>query len=502
MIVQNVGRGIAAQGRRIRPSGYVAELLDWLRPKHLPVLIPDEHAGMQPIVSGALTVSHQPAVGDYSGSSILLAASSATASTVVVLPLPQQIQPFSQKYTRAAAGAVHVRIRCSNWAAVTQFSVGLGGDAECTKLHRVNLVDLGTSHYGCCNTEFASRWSGQWRTFAISSANFSAVGSPNPWGRDARYFNVASIQFRVACSAAVTFEVDRIYSPDWPAAAVSIIFDGWHDSIVDLMQREFIPRGWSAGGSRSRVDGDGYVSTAFRFRHITNAGLDVFPHNTWVKHDGTRVPMEQTTTAAEFERGYAEARIALLRAGASAEGMKFAQFLQNKGWYAGTDMGGILRKYGVDSCRRAISDAQWGVNPWVTATEAWSMNNMSTWVQSSGQMNWHAPAGFEGIALGAGYDAPRTDSYTMLERTEYAALSSNALMTYHHSYMDPTPEYSVSSAFMRAQVAHLAELDRAGKIVVVAPSVLMQMLHRRPGDVFLRWDGEWVYRHDPTKIAF
>ena len=34
------------------------------------------------------------------------------------------------------------------------------------------------------------------------------------------------------------------------------------------------------------------------------------------------------------------------------------------------------------------------------------------------------------------------------------------------------------------------------------PTDMEMLTFWRPGDVFMRWDGEWVYRDDPTRIAF
>jgi hypothetical protein len=239
-------------------------------------------------------------------------------------------------------------------------------------------------------------------------------------------------------------------------------------------------------------------------RELLDAGFDAFVHGSWTKPDGTRVGMEATTPEHEFVGHFADMRRILQSFGAPVEALRFHQFLQNRGLYAGSDMGGVLRRFGVDSCRRAVADAQWGVNPWDTNYDRWLEHYTSSWVNAAGQFNWHAPSMYGNVALGADYDAPRVDSgyMTFRERLEYAALSGNALMGYHHRIQENPPEFSVTPKFMRGQIAHMAELERQGSIVLVSPSELMQLLHRRPGETFLRWDGEWVYRHDPTRIAF
>lgn len=497
-------RGLSARGRKVYPSGRVAELLSWLRPNHLSILDPDQFSQAAPIVSGPISAAFAADEGDFSNGALTATVSGAATNAEVVIPLPAAYTPSSAAYPRKAGGVTHWRIRCSNWQAVTSLRVGLGQDAGAADRYQFDLVEGGKSIYGCTNPSYADAWNGKYRTFPITSSMFAAVGSPAQWGGIARYFAVRSVYLRATTTGDVVFKFDRVYSPDWPAAAVCSIFDGWYESAYDLVMREFVPRGWGAGGSRGDMSLGAISTTPEQVIGLAQAGYDVFVHGSWAKSDGSRVGMQSSTPEHEFTGHFSDMRRILQGIGCSGEGLRWHQFLQNRGVYAGSDMGGILRRYGVDSCRRATSDAEWGVDPWSSSYDNWLGRYTSSWVQAAGPMNWHAPGAFENIAIGADYDAPGVNAseMTYAERVEYAALSGNALMGYHHQFVDPPPEFSSSTKFAKGMVAHYAELERHGKIVLVSPSELMQLMQRRPGDVYMRWDGEWVYRHDPTRIAF
>ena len=55
---------------------------------------------------------------------------------------------------------------------------------------------------------------------------------------------------------------------------------------------------------------------------------------------------------------------------------------------------------------------------------------------------------------------------------------------------------------MRDRIEDLAARERAGELMVLNPTTVELLTYWRPDDVIVRWDGEWVYRHDPTQIAF
>ena len=99
----------------------------------------------------------------------------------------------------------------------------------------------------------------------------------------------------------------------------------------------------------------------------------------------------------------------------------------------------------------------------------------------------------------AGTDPTRQ---TVRESIAYAAMTAQVVTCYDHQIIDNPTSNDVSTQAMRDRIEDLAARERAGELMVLNPTTVELLTYWRPDDVFVRWDGEWVYRHDPTKIAF
>jgi hypothetical protein len=503
-----------AKGIPNDPDVRLRELLPWLKPVHISLLDPNQFGGMTPIVASGLTLTHVPGAGDFSVDALRLSSAGAVTDAQIHLQLPilaEQLDhtptvvdnPLRRKY---AAGATHLRVKCSNWQAVTKLFVSLTDGPSGADRHEARLVVDGKSAYGCTNPIYADAWNGKYRTLPHSSGDHYVVGSPQPWGDQSRYYTPYGVMIEATTTAAVTLDIDRLYSPDWPAAAITQIWDGWNRSALDWTISEYIPRGWGASGSLSSQLQFWRRPIIAELEHLARAGCDTFVHGKWRKPDGSVAGMEATSPASEFLPYFIQMRAILARTGHQSN---FTQWLRNQGVYDGVDMGGLLRRCGVTAGRRSASDAEWGVNPWDTAYDNYRWGSRAPWVNYGGRYNHFTIGDETNIAVHADYDAPKLQptGYTMMERITYAALSGNALMHHDHQSYDlsgvfETDQYTTSVQYRKAQLAHLAELEKAGKVVMTSVRDLLGLTYDRPGDVFLRWDGEWVYRHDPTRIAF
>ena len=497
---------IVAKGIPNDPDVRLRELLPWLKPVHVSILDPNQFQGASPIVSGALTISHVDGAGDFSADALRLAASGAVTDAQIHIPLPTPRTTHLAGRIRRAAGATHLRVKCSNWQAVTKFFVSLTDGPSGADRHEAQMVVGGKSAYGCTNPAYAAAWNDKYRTLPHSSADHYVVGTPKPWGDQSRYYTPYGVMIEATTTGPVTWDIDRLYSPDWPAAAITQILDGWNREALDMAIAEFWPRGWGVTGSSSSLDKSWRRASNAEYRFLAAAGYDTIVHGSWTQADGTRVGMESSTPAIDFLHSFSD-----MRSGLALEGHQspFHQWLRNQGVYDGPDMGGLLKRYGIVAGRRAASDAEWGVNPWDAAYDNMRWSARSPWVNYAGAYNHHAYEDYGNIAIHADYDAPKLQptGFTFKERLEYSALSSNALMHYDHRSWDlsgvfDTDQYTTSVQWRRDFIAHSDELERQGKIVMTSARDLMYLTYLRPGDVFLRWDGEWVYRHDPTRIAF
>lgn len=503
-----------ARGIPNDPDVRLRELLPWLKPTHIPILDPNQFGGMTPIVAGGLTLSHVPGAGDFSVDALRLVAAGAVTDAQIQVTIPRISVIYDHTPTfvdnptwkKYAAGATHLRIKCSNWQAVTKFFVSLTEGPSGADRHEAQMVVDGKSAYGCTNPTYAAAWNGKYRTLPHSSGDHYVVGTPKPWGDQSRYYSPYGVMIEATTTEAVTWDIDRLYSPDWPAAAITQIWDGWNREAFDLTVADYLSRGWGASGSLSNQIQFWRRLTDLELQYLARVGCDTFVHGRWRKPDGSVAGMESTTPASEFLPYFSQMRGVLAKLGHQSN---FTQWLRNQGVYDGIDMGGLLRRYGVTAGRRSASDAEWGCNPWDTAYDNYRWPSRAPWVNYAGRYN-HFTAGDEGnIAVHADYDAPKLQpiGYTLRDRVEYAALSGNALMHHDHRTWDlsgvyETDQYTTSVAFRRGLIAHLSELEKQGKVVMTSVRDLLGLTYDRPGDVFLRWDGEWVYRHDPTRIAF
>jgi len=505
------GAGIAAKLR----GGSAAVLngdTSWLLPTHLPILSPERHTAMSPIVVGSLTASYQTG-GERGRGMIRLAASGAIASTAVRVPLPLSAEYGT--YAKASA-RVHIRVKCSDWTKVTRLYVGLAQDGGSSNYHLLKIVESNISRVGCTDATHAAVWSGQWRTIVEHSDKKTVVGAADTWDRTTRYLDgIDGIVFTVTTSAAVDIEFDRIYSPDWPVGFSVNIFDGAYKSARDLVLPQFAQRGWLAGFSGNRVDGSTSGITTYPtladLAACSAAGHDVFMHGHYLS-GATPTPMTSSVTEAEaleILRAGRSAIAGVLAAG-GARGLRWHQWLTNVGRYAGTDMAGLLASLGIQAARGACTDAQYGLDPWDALVTTWSSSpatesgtDICGYVSHLGRYNRLFAEYWDGTSGALGRDT--YEGSGIQKGLQYAANCGDGFVAYTHNIVpydgtNPTSNDTGTNWW----AGYLADLDArvaAGQILVLSPTQLEMLTYWRDGDIYLRWDGEWVSRSTGA-IAF
>jgi len=488
------------------PAGRLQELLSWVKPAHLPILDPAQFVGMTPITMNNVTITHQPGAGDFSDGAIRVATAGAEANKSALIPLPVRLEKGVRDQSIRAGGSVHIRLKCADWSNITRLYVSLCQDNGFANRRFAVLIGDPKSRHGITNPAHAAVWNNKYRTIALPSSAFLSSGSPSEWGYSARYFEpITGVFVTLTTTAAVEIDIDRIYSPDWPVGVVTPIFDGWYQSARDLVEREFLPRGWGAGGSQNAVEAGTFYPTYQDLRRMSDLGFDVFAHGHDVDAEGDPVGMTAGVTAARYSLVLAQQRAALAGAGVNPDGMRWHQWLQNTSLNAGFDMAGLLKRHGVDAGRRPCADAEWGIDPYdATYTQDMIWSDDATWLPMAGRFNRLMQQAYENIPQAADYDHVGSTPArpTLRKRMDYIALASMPLCPYIHNIIDAPGPFDVSTAFGGDWIAHMDELERAGKILVTNPTTLEYLTFWRPGETFMRWDGEWVYRHDPTRIAF
>lgn len=142
---------------------------------------------------------------------------------------------------------------------------------------------------------------------------------------------------------------------------------------------------------------------------------------------------------------------------------------------------------------------------------------MAGWIPKRGRWGWgYEQAWFANVTVDDGTDRLRRDTYSgyvMELAVRRAAAFGDGVFSYTH-YVEAfgvpnrtgsgNPEPSVFNSGLNFWRDHLADLDArhaAGDLVIVSPSQKHLLTYGRDGEIYLRWDGEWVSRAT-GRIAF
>jgi len=513
---QGVGIGDQTGGRITAGSksmGVVRDaLLDisWLKPIHVDILQPELFTAMGSVSSnGAGTVATYDAATSARGlGSIKFVAAAATANQRTLLQLPQPVEAGVRSKYRAG-GIVHYRMRCSDWTKIDHLYVSLVDGGDPTHQWQGRIVEnTNVSMYGCTNPNTAAAWNGVFRNFVMQSREFYKVGSPAAWGANARYLDITHLYIDISCSAAVTLWIDQIYSPDWPVGFVVPICDGCYDSARNLYAQDFPSRGWGWGASVNRQNTGGIYPSTADISAQAALGADIFPHGHVLLGSSPTSLLLSGASEETFLHVHAQQQRSIMSAGPSAEGMRWIQWLQNAGRITNNDTAGTLRKLGYNAGRADTSDAEFGYDPY-DGTGKTIVKNYRAQAPIPKNGRWNrshlsAPSGRDNDGV------VNLDNYwyyngidTVATEVNYTALTGQCAHVYDHQIKDPSPgiDNDTLKAY-RQRIDHWDSLAKDGKILVLKPSDMERITYWRPGEVFVRWDGEWVYRHDPTKIAF
>ena len=506
--VTSPGGGIGIPALRTATRDRLADVLEWCRPVHRPILDPLRFVGMSPIVAGTLTMEHNPSAAEYPGMGFTLTASAA-GTNVCSLQFPAALSTGVSSATMVGP-RVHARIKCSDWSAVQGLWIDFLTDGTTNKKYRWPFIASGRSLYGMTDPAYAAAWNNKFRTFVHDSANMAASGTPAyQWGVAQKYLPCTGIAVAVQCSAPVTIEITRVYCPEWPVGAFVGIFDGWYDTAREFVLREFAPRGWGCGGSVVRLDALEDHPAAGEISPLLSAGFDVFMHGHDTTGEGGPTPMSAGVTRVNMLRNHSEIRGALAALDPlAARGLQWHQWLQNLGMYEGGDLAGELRSLGINAGRGLCSDAEWGINPHNATYTTTEERRWQSWACHRGRYNRRPMPFYAGIAPGAGYDDPTnmgdTTYPTLRRRVQWAADNAEPVIGYTHRVQSTPTTLDNTPEFMAGLVADLEAKERAGRLLILSPTDIERLTYWRNDreGLFMRWDNEWAHRSDPTKIAF
>jgi len=475
-----------------------------LLPVHQIVMEPDILTGL-PVTIANITLSYDTAEKERSDGSLKIAVATAVSTNTsprVALPPTNSSGLLPKLNSR-----VHVRIKCSDWTKVTRLYINFGASGG-TAVYQLTIADgAGDSVYGI-HSGFDSTWSGKWRTLVLSADRSFAQGGALDWCTynvpDSSY-TTDGLFFNITTTAAVNFWIDRIYSPKWPIGHVSIVGDGAYKTFRDLAVPEFNKRNWRCGASLYRGTGTGIYPSLTDLQDIAAQGHDVVAH---MFHTDTLAAFSASTTKVDVKNAfYNQASLLSGIAKLSPRIMRWCQFLTNSGRISTPDMATVLKSLGIDASRGDVCDPEFGVNPHagigVIVQQGTSSRTGAApggWCPERGRFNrwsWGSHGGLATPALRDTYAGSPAQ-----KAIEFAANHSDGLTMFLHQIIDNPDTFNCGPRFFADLLSDLDSKVAAGKLLILSPTEVERLTYWRDGEVYMRWDGEWVYRSDPTKIAF
>lgn len=479
-----------------------------LLPVHDSIVDPDTLSGL-PLTAGNITVSYDATEKERSAGSLKIAvATSVTAALSPRVPIPAS-NGFA-KYPKLNA-RVHLRIKCSDWTKVTRLYVNFAQDAGTTN-YQLNIVDGSQENPQGIHSGFDAVWSGQYRTIivcaeqALKQAGASAWCDYNVPGSE---YTTDGLFFSLTTTGAVNFWIDRIYSPRWPVGFLTLIGDGAYQSFRDLVVPEFNARNWRLGTSLYLGTATGIYPSEVDLLEIARHGHDVFPH---LFHTDTASAFSSSTTKADVKKAFQnQERFLSAVKRENPQAMRWCQFLQNSGRISTSDLNRLLETMGIAACRGDVADDEYGVDPFIGASQCLSTYNRSKYSTSIG--GWCSIRGKYNRAYAGAYwnlgtpELRNTYSGSPLQKgVEFCANHADGMLAYVHQvvpYDGTQPDSNnIGKDFWHDWLADLDAKVSSGKLLILSPTEVEMLTYWRHGEVFMRWDGEWVFRHDPTKIAF
>ena len=485
-----------------------------LRPQNIPIINPTAYKSMGSIVSGAITATYDSSKGNRGYGSIKLDISAAVNDVGIKIPIDADALGRLPK----VGSQLQVEIEFEDTSKISRLYVcpaeGIYS-GQTPNYYLFEAANEAKSLYGFTDPAMASAWNGKARPMIFHSTKWLAkVGTVADWGSGseaARYFEMDALYLRLITTGATKIWIHYVCAPDWPVGFVSHIMDGNYLSAIEKVIRPFAARGWGGGASLYKArefSGIAFHPSAADLKLTSDLGWDVFPHTHNVSTGLPATTQDEVVTSIDALRSF------LISAGCSPRGMKWGQFLQDTGSVAG--MSTALKKLGIDGTRGRCVDPEFGYDPYATAyTKQWTTGpeSIGAWVGG-----WASPIGKYNRIYTAWFnwgDAASTtpamrDTYagsSTQKATEFAANNRDGFHSYTHQIVpgggvDGTNSFDSGEQYAIDLIADADDKFKSGKLLLLRPSDVERLTYARPGPFYMDALGNWVYREDPTKIAF
>lgn len=505
--ISNAETSVTAQAAK--RAAMINDLKKWVYPTHTAILDPRRYAGMAPITSGALTCSHVTGTGELYGQAVRLAVSGATAGAAVELVSPGWSELAQEGSPVRCGPELHFAIKCSDWSQVSSFEIYFCAAPNILYYHNAVIVrtsaGTGWGYSGHKDPNYAARWNGITRDITIHASALTPSAAPNAppdWAKQGtRYFDLRSFRFVIVTTGAVTIDIQRIYSAEWPVGVVVPIFDASYQSAIAQAIAKMTSTGWNFGSSLHTMTAANEDPTPDTLKAVQAAGGDLFFHHHGVTLDAARLPvsMDGRHTANQIRRYFAE-QLEYLRLQGYREipRSKFGLQFQMGKASDSNDVAGLYRESGIHGVRGYVTDAEFGAFGYSDNT---ARIDYHTWVNPLGRYNLPI------LQMYVNRTSPTDDYYgppaaagqpQIRDFIAAAAKYHTACWMYVHRINNSPTSIDITPTFFDQMISDIA--SKSADLIVLSPSEYLDLTYLRDGPFRLRWDGVWV--DNAGNIAF
>lgn len=453
------------------------------------------------VPSGVVMTTEDDA-NEFGGKVLKFTMAGSVSGKIVIIPLKSDLVAYPK-----ALPNVHFRANYSNLT--TRLYVGLGNDVAAANRFYWIIVESATTKtsYGNQGPDRATKWVDTYRTYACDPyRNQYTAGSPAPWNETAPEFEVKALHLSISCSGAATIYLSRVYSPEWDKARLIVQGDNAYQSFCDELGDKMIDA--QMPGVLSVLGRDRFQASqeclATDLQRYQSAGWDIIQHVSAVP---TLTSILAGTTADQLTEYLARGDAAFDYF--ECKRVRHSSQYQNTNEKTTTltDYSTVLKKFGIVGARGKVNDPEFGVQPWNDLTSLWNLSLSAVtpqfYVPPNGKYNryYHTGGQTGAFALKDNYVGSTVE--TLVNR----CLAGKELgwVYFHQFYGDvgsPPDDSNNTAKYASEFFAELALLRSSGLLETITLSRLESSTYSRPGPVVLRWDGEWVFSSNASKIAF
>ena len=438
----------------------------------------------------SVAVSVVDAPGEMYGRALKFDIPSGLAAQIINIPIIAD--PVSGQHPKALP-KVEVRIKCSDWGALTRGHIRLYETVGTAGYGWMIVNDFSGKTFWSLKGSGSAAWNDQWRTMVLTPYRLPvSIGAPTSWNESAPEYTVRGVGLVVSTSAACSIEINRVSSPEWAYGAIITQLDGGYAASYLPVFDAFRRRGWRGVVSRVVADNAEYMSEA-QYLAVRDAGWDLCQH---VHKYGGVNGLDGTVTADDLRAALASWSWMADARGytTSSPGRRTAANYQNAFPSALGDAAMIYRECGVLGARGLISDATFGYDPADATVDTTNMNTpwCGGWNPAFGRHN----RGFLDAGNGATVSARNTYAGSDLHKMVSRCRAGTDLgWTYIHRVQQfdgaAYPQAGNNGEdFVRD---FIADIERGGVVPITATEADF-LTYERPGDIYLDRLGVWRSR--------